>query len=148
MTIRWKCVGKGGYLHLGEGGQGCYVEKQLPDWAMLDGCFTGTTVRPSDVDGFVHQNGKCLFIEKKFPRACIEPPQLRAIDTLVYQGNSVIAIWCTQTDGSDISKMRVWGIPGYPLDKWIDASLDDFRCAANRWWRLVYSGKFDRRRSA
>jgi hypothetical protein len=129
MTIRHNCRK-----------QGCYLDI-LPDWAMLDGCFGDTKVKPSDGDGQVHQNGAILFLEKKFPNAVIEPPLRRTIDTHIRQGNSFIAFWCEKKDGSDISKMRVFGIEGYDSDM-REATLQDFRAAVKKWWQAHYqSGK-------
>src|SRR5216684_1480878 len=126
MTLRWKCAE-----------YGCYRD-QLPDWGMLDGCFGDTRVKPSDIDGYIYQRGKCLFIEKKHPNGWITSPQLRSIEGLVLQGNSFVAIWCTRTDGADISLMRTWGIPGYPESRPFEASLEVFREAVKAWWKMVY----------
>jgi hypothetical protein len=130
MTIKWKCSK-----------DGCYVEKQLPDWGMLDGCFGNTKVSPSDFDGYIRQNGRFLFLEKKFPNGILERAQIMAINTAVGQGNSVIAIWCENQDGTDISYMRVWGMPEYDPDRRFQASLDDFRAAVKLWWGRVFTGK-------
>lgn len=130
MSVRWKCKK-----------EGCYVEKQLPDWGMLDGCFGNTNVTPSDWDGYVRQNGRFLFLEKKFTYGIIERAQMMAIETAVAQGNSVIAIWCERTDGKDISYMRVWGMREYDPTVRFEASLADFRAAVKLWWGRVYIGK-------
>jgi hypothetical protein len=127
VTIRWDCRALG-----------CYVKETLPDWAMLDGCFGETRIRASDIDGVVHQNGKCLFLEKKYIHGCLEPPQVRAIETLVGQGNSVIAFWCSKTDGSDTMYMRVWGVPGYSSQERFEASIEDVRTAVKTWFDGVY----------
>lgn len=128
MTIKWDCKK-----------QGCHKEKVLPDWSMLNGCFDETTVSGSDVDGVIHQNGKCLFLEKKFPNGFIAPPQMRLITSLVYQGNSFIVFWCEQPDGSDLSSMRVFGISGYPTNARTPATLKDLRTAVKAWWNSVYA---------
>ncbi|MGC3982798.1 MAG: hypothetical protein QM808_16225 [Steroidobacteraceae bacterium] len=52
MTIRHQCSERG-----------CYKE-QLPDWAILDGCFP-RGIRPSDVDGIVEINQSVLMLEWK-----------------------------------------------------------------------------------
>lgn len=127
MTIRWDCKKSD-----------CYITKNLPDWSMLDGCFGITKVSPSDIDGVVYQSGKCLFLEKKFPIGVIGPPQLRMINSLISQGNSMIAIWCQSKDGSDISYMQVWGVKGYDQNLRTKACLDDFRAAVCAWWRAAY----------
>jgi len=132
MTIKWNCEKSG-----------CYVNNVLPDWAMLDGCFPDgrggqTNVKGSDVDGYIHQNGAVLFLEKKFPGGWLNEPQMRAITTLVNQGNSFIVIWCTKANGEDITKMRVFGIDGYDSQIRVDATLRDFRTAVQKWWEARY----------
>ncbi len=66
---------------------------------MLDGCFGETKVSPGDIDGVAYQNGVCLFLEKKFPNGALQKPQVSMINSLVRQGNSVIAVWCRKPDG-------------------------------------------------
>jgi hypothetical protein len=130
MTIRWNCKEKG-----------CYKDISLPNWQMLNGCFGKTTVGGSDVDGVVYQNGKCLFLEKKFPRGILEQPQIRMINALVGQGNSYIAIWCESGDGSDIEYIRVWGMPEYDSEHRFQGALDDFRAAVGIWWTRTHNGR-------
>jgi hypothetical protein len=110
----------------------------LPDWAMLDGCFGATKVKASDIDGYIHQNGSVLFLEKKFPNGWLDEPQIRAINTLVKQGNSFIVIWCERSDGSDISLMRVFGVDGFDWQNRQAANLQDFRSAVQQWWQRAY----------
>ena len=105
---------------------------------MLDGCFGNTNVKASDIDGYIHQNGCVLFLEKKFPNGWLDEPQIRAIYTLVKQGNSFIVIWCEQADGSDISLMRVFGIENFNSETRQPAKLQDFRAAVQQWWHNVY----------
>lgn len=126
MTIRHNC-----------NDNGCYLD-QLPDWAMLDGCFGKTRVKASDIDGVVYQNGRFLFLEKKFPLGYVDQPQMRAIRTLVEKGYSWIVFWCERSDGRDISMMRVFGIEGYDSTKRISATYEDFRAAVKAWWTEVY----------
>ena len=109
---------------------------------MLDGCFEPTKVQGSDIDGYIHQNGSVLFLEKKFPHGWIDAPQLRAINSLVKQGYSFIVIWCERPDGSDISLMRVFGVEGYDPEIRSPATLQDFRHAVQQWWKSVYKPGF------
>jgi hypothetical protein len=127
MTIKWNCERKE-----------CYVKKVLPDWSMLNGCFGDTRVSASDLDGWIHQNGRVLFLEKKFPNGDIDERLKRTIGSLVQQGNSMIVIWCEEPDGSDISKMRVFNVIGYDSKFRVDATLADFRMAVQTWWQSVY----------
>lgn len=128
MTIRYDCKKKGK----------CYVKHQLPDWAMLNGCFGNTSVQAMDIDGIVHQNGRCLFIDQKSPSKGIEDVQIRTINSLVAQGNSFIIFWCTKTDGSDTSQMRVWNVRGYDSKAKMATDLPGLRKAVTAWWDSVY----------
>jgi hypothetical protein len=126
MRIRWDCKR-----------QGCYKD-MLPDWSMLKGCFHPYHDLVSDLDGYTHQNGRFLFLEKKFPDAVLEPPAMRAFRSMVAQGNAAIIIWCEKADGSDISAMRVFGLPGYNSEVRVTAKLEDFRDAVKQWWKATY----------
>jgi hypothetical protein len=132
MTLKWKCTDKG-----------CYITTQLSDWAMLNGCFKDENGKDSgvsvmDVDGIVHQNGRCLFLDPKHPLKGISDVQIRTINSLVQQGNSFIILWCTRPDGSDTSQMRVWNIPGYDSTKKMATDLEGLRKAVKAWWGSVY----------
>ena len=105
---------------------------------MLNGCFGNTKVSVADIDGIARQNGRCLFLEKKFRRGCLDQPQIWTINALVAQGNTVIAIWCEDPRGTDIFQIRVWGLTGYDSRSVIPASLEDFRTAVKTWWNSVY----------
>ena len=39
--------------------------KGLWDWAILDGCFGQTRIKPTDVDGLIERHGCFLFLEAK-----------------------------------------------------------------------------------
>ncbi len=54
MTLQHKCTRQ----------TGCYKEKFLPDWGILDGCFP-RNIKPSDIDGVIEINGHVLFLEWK-----------------------------------------------------------------------------------
>jgi hypothetical protein len=105
---------------------------------MLNGCFGTTKVGAKDIDGIVHQNGKVLLLEKKFPHGALDQPWIRMVDALVLGGHSAIAFWCEDRFGKDISMMRVWGIEGYDPALRVQANLHDFRKAVSAWWRAVY----------
>ena len=68
MTLRHKCsVG------------GCYKERYLPDWGILDGCFP-RGIKPSDIDGVVEINGYMLFLEWKTPGGKVSVGQRRMFE--------------------------------------------------------------------
>jgi len=66
---------------------------QLWDWAILDGCFGETRIRPSDVDGIVERNGSFLFLEAKGPDVGISAGQIRTFRALAVRGDTVIILW-------------------------------------------------------
>jgi hypothetical protein len=103
----------------------------LWDWACLDGCFGGTMIKPSDVDGRVERNGKVLEIETKLPGVSIPMGQEIMMTTLV------------QVYG--FTEMIVWGHPGKPekielrtphiTKVYENTSLDTLRGIVKQWFR-------------
>ena len=69
-----------------------YVDS-LPDWAILDGCFGNTMIKPSDIDGVIERNGNCLFLEHKRRGVPLKEGQRRLFQALARQGNTVIVYW-------------------------------------------------------
>jgi len=101
----------------------------IRDWAILDGCFGPTRIRPSDIDGFVERRGACLFLEGKGPTAPLTTGQAIAFATLAKQGNTVIVFW-----GKDhaISKMRIITQSDPGIVK--PSSLEGLRTAVKAWY--------------
>ena len=66
----------------------------LWDWAILDGCFGNTRIRPTDIDGFVERNGRLLVIETKSPRAQIPHGQWITFNELLKTGVfTIMVVW-------------------------------------------------------
>jgi hypothetical protein len=122
MTLRWDCEK-----------QGCY-KKALPDWGMLQGCFTPTRVAPADVDGQVEQNRKFLILEQKSPGVGLSDPALRGRKLSVDRGDTHVTFW---SRGSEVQEMHVVGLEGYDVGR-VECSLQDLRQACYDWWRSVY----------
>ena len=101
----------------------------IQDWAILDGCFGATRIRPSDIDGFVERRGVCLFLEGKGLGVPLTTGQAIAFLSLAKQGNTVIVFWGKD---KEIAKMRVIT----PNDPGVvkDASLDELRKAVKAWY--------------
>uniref|UniRef100_A0A6M3II69 Putative single-stranded DNA-binding protein n=1 Tax=viral metagenome TaxID=1070528 RepID=A0A6M3II69_9ZZZZ len=106
----------------------------LPDWAILNGCFGDTKIRPTDIDGMVERNGKCLFLEHKGRRASLSKAQARAFRSLAEQGNTVITFW---SEGEDVQRFRVDYRGGFKM--FDPATLDDLRDIVSRWFSSVNS---------
>lgn len=101
----------------------------IQDWAILEGCFGASRIRPSDIDGFVERRGVCLFLEGKGEGVPLTTGQSIAFSTLAKQGNTVIVFW-----GKDhaISKMRVITQSDPGIVK--PSSLDGLRSAVKSWY--------------
>ena len=116
------------------------VEKfvdSIQDWAILDGCFGSTRIKPSDIDGFVERCGVCLFLEGKGIDAPLTTGQAIAFLTLAKQGNTVIVFWGRDRD---IRRMRVIrpGDPGVVKE----ASLQDLRTEVAAWYLKANTQRF------
>jgi len=70
------------------------------DWAVLDGCFGTTKIRPTDIDGLVERNGRFLLLEAKGVGKLVGRGQQKVFDQLQRTGVFTIII--------------VWGDPGKP----------------------------------
>ena len=71
-----------------------FYNSQLWDWGFLDGCFSGTKIKVTDIDGFVERNGKFLVIETKSHNATIPTGQDIMFKKMVATGLfAVLIIW-------------------------------------------------------
>lgn len=81
------------------------------DWAILDGCFGTTRIKPTDLDGIVERNGNFLVLETKSPGASIPDGQKLMFKAFVKQGkfsknlNVIIVIW---GENGNPEKLRVY----------------------------------------
>ena len=66
------------------------------DWTFLNKCFWPTTIRVTDIDGFVERNDQFLFIETKDPGVDIPLGQQRLFDSVIRRGDSYMVIWGKQ----------------------------------------------------
>ena len=103
--------------------------ESLTDWAILDGCFDNTMIRPSDIAGFVERNGVCLFLEGKGLNASLTQGQAIAFKALAAQGNTVIVFW---GHGKDIRKMRI--ITAQDSGVVQAANLQNLRDSVSAWY--------------
>jgi hypothetical protein len=63
------------------------------DWAILDGCFGETKIKPTDIDGFVERNGKFLVLETKQPNVQRVPQgQELTFKALVKRAGAVVIV--------------------------------------------------------
>lgn len=101
----------------------------IQDWAILEGCFGATRIKPSDIDGFIERRGVCLFLEGKGLGVPLTTGQAIAFSSLAKQGNTVIVFWGKDRE---ISKMRVITQSDPGIVK--QCSLEDLRKAVKTWY--------------
>ena len=99
------------------------------DWAILDGCFGQTRIRPTDVDGLIERNGKCLFIETKKPGAPIPYGQALLHRALVQAGFSVVLVWGETNTPSKIKLLTPHASKIYE-----PADIEAFRALVCQWF--------------
>ena len=101
------------------------------DWAILDGCFGQTRIRPTDIDGMVERNGNFLFLETKAPGAHLPKGQELSFKRLVKRaGAVVIVVWGEQNKPEQLQVFS----PKNPDGKLIDADAELFRRYVQRWY--------------
>lgn len=99
------------------------------DWAILDGCFGHTRIRPTDVDGLIERNGKCLFIETKQPGASIPYGQALMHKTLVRAGFSVLIVW-----GEKDSPCKIKLLTPSTTRTYEQADIETLRSLVSKWF--------------
>lgn len=107
------------------------------DWSVLDGCFGGSTIAPTDVDGMIERNDFFLFLETKLPGVQLKLGQRMALERL------------SRKPG--VSVLVIYGAPGNPeqIDIWhfgrmeriVNASLNILRNIVSDWYRYANGHK-------
>ena len=104
----------------------------LWDWAILDGCFGATRIKPTDIDGFVERGGRFLVLETKASTAEVGQGQEITFQELVKTGKFTVFV--------------VWGAPGKPermriisvwADQTFDADVDKLREKTHLWYKYA-----------
>ena len=114
--------------------RGCYVEKHMPDWAILNECFP-RGIKIGDVDGMVEINGFVIWFEWKGKNAQLSNAQRMAF-----------------THASQFAPRQVWiiiwgdkGIPervAFIKDGWEKRFPADLRTLRNLVWRWACYADF------
>lgn len=101
------------------------------DWAILDGCFGQSKIKPTDIDGCIERKGKALFIETKQPGAGIPAGQRYMFQNLAQSGvASIIVVWGDTNQPEAIMVFHRNRIEEpHPTD------LDGFRERVKNWYR-------------
>lgn len=84
------------------------------DWAILDGCFGETKIKPTDIDGFVERRGNFLVLETKQPEAGVPEGQELTFKALVKRAGAVVIVIFGQQNKPE--RLRVYSAK-YPDGK-------------------------------
>ena len=101
------------------------------DWAILDGCFGDTKIKPTDIDGFVERWGHFLVIETKHPGASVPQGQRMTFNALREIGVfTIIVVWGIS---GVVKYMEVLYPPPIQPTPKKPADISDLRKVV-RWW--------------
>lgn len=103
----------------------------LWDWGFLDGCFSGTRIRVSDLDGIVERNGEFLVIEAKSAGAPIPKGQAIMFERMVRTGRHTVFVFWGQP--STPERMRVYSAK-FPAGTEFETDLDGARRLVAAWF--------------
>lgn len=102
----------------------------LWDWDILAGCFGGSRIMPTDIDGLVEHNGNFLLLEAKRPGVLLKTGQRIVFERLQRTGLfTVIVAW---GDTNTPMKLRVM-TPKVTRD-FEPANLEMFRSFVAQWY--------------
>jgi hypothetical protein len=113
----------------------------LPNWDFLSGCF-GPGIRPTDIDGCVERNGKCLFLEHKGPGVILKNGQHRTFLSLSKEEHTVMVFWGPLGNGGLVEQVHEMAVyqRGQRGPK-IKAGVDAFREQVADWYKLADSNQ-------
>lgn len=108
------------------------------DWAILDGCFGDTKIKPTDIDGFVERKGNFLILETKQPDAGVPEGQELTFKALVNKAGAVVIVIFGKQNKPE--RLRVYSSL-YPdgLDV-IDPKGERLRRYVSEWFRRANGG--------
>lgn len=101
------------------------------DWGILRGCFGGTKIEPTDIDGFVERNGKFLVIEAKSPGVELKTGQLITFKRLIDTGCFTIIV----VQGETNSPERITLMTRKTTQDYEGADLETLRHIVASWFR-------------
>lgn len=94
---------------------------------------SGKGCTPTDVDGFMERNGRCLFIETKTAGAPMSAGQHRALMALVDAGHHVIVQECDPPNEDHVVKLTWYRSGDTPILLNNASSLERDKLI-QRWW--------------
>jgi hypothetical protein len=105
------------------------------DWAILDGCFGRTKIKPTDVDGLIERNGYFLLLETKRPNVPIPAGQRIMFENLVaLKRFTIFIIWGERDTPCKLRIMTPGGIKN--ID---NADIDVVRGFTQQWFNWAQS---------
>jgi hypothetical protein len=104
----------------------------LWDWAMLDGCFGTTRIRPTDIDGLVERHGNFLFLEAKSPGVALPRGQEITFCALARKPNNTIIVFWGDKTMQIITSIQVF--QGGKKRDLADPSIDELRKVVSEWY--------------
>ena len=108
------------------------------DWAILDGCFGDTKIKPTDIDGFVERKGNFLILETKQPDAGIPEGQELTYKALVNRAGAVVIVIFGKQNKPE--RLRVYSsLHPDGLDV-IDPNGERLRRYVSEWFRRANGG--------
>jgi hypothetical protein len=107
------------------------------DWAILDGCFGKTGIKPTDIDGCIERKTHCLYLETKDLGVEVPLGQLITFHSFVAKGDSVLVIWGTKNQPKEIMVLS----PRHPSGlMYCNANLDKLRELVAAWFEWADKG--------
>ncbi len=107
------------------------------DWAILDGCFGETRIKPTDIDGLVERNGHFLMLECKSPGVPVKQGQAMMLNRAVTTGFfTAMIVWGEQNKPE---KLHIIGAMGNIEINPCDTAL--FRHYVSLWFDRVNQQK-------
>jgi hypothetical protein len=100
--------------------------ESLWDWKCLEGCFGGTRISPTDIDGLVEVNGNFLLLEAKSANAEPHMGQRLTFNALVNTGLFTVLVIYGSPGMPE--RMQVWPCPAVTCD------LEDLRMFVECWY--------------
>ncbi|MGB9804995.1 hypothetical protein, partial [Desulfofundulus sp.] len=107
------------------------------DWGILKGCFGGSRIEPTDIDGLVERNGRFLVLEAKKPGVRIKQGQMLTFNALRNTGLfTIIVVW--GENNVPYEMLVMYPPPIQPRRN--RATLEDLRRVVKWWYDRVAGG--------
>jgi len=109
--------------------------EQLWDWAVLEGCFGQSKIKPTDIDGLVEHNGYFLMLEAKNKGVPIPQGQAILHNAWLEKGNSLIVVY---GEPGDPQRLECY-IFGKRIVREIEpATIDKLRDVVSFWYKMAH----------